>query len=331
MYLASMGHLSMPDLEHWTSAELLARFHSGEESAAEQIFHRYAERLVLLARSRLSSRLAGKTDPEDVALSAWRSFFVGAKQGQFTLNAPGDLWRLLVSITLHKLYRQARHHAAARRSIGREQSLHQTAEELLSFANQDPSAEEALALAEEVEAIMAKLDVAGRRVLELRLQGEQIAAIAQLTRRSERTVRRILAQIRGLVAARFGRESPLARESVEEVHAPLPSVESSRGPDKLPPHVAKNARAHLDSHDYLLQKMLGAGRFGKVYRAYQRSVDRTVAIKYLRKSYFEQPGGPGPISGGSPHTFPAKPPVDCGTPWPGKNSRWKLFHCDGLD
>jgi RNA polymerase sigma factor (sigma-70 family) len=277
----------MPASEHWTSEELLARFCRGEESAADQLFHRYAERLILLTRARLSSRLAGKADPEDVAMSAWRSFFVGARRGQFTLNEPGDLWRLLVSITLNKLYRQVRRHGAGKRSIAREQSLDQTPEEMLTPANREPTVEEALALAEEVEAIMANLDPEGRRILELRLQGEQIAAIAQLTRRSERTVRRILAKIRELVAGRFGGELAVGRGQGDENHrveAQLP-----RGQEIVPSPGGDEACARLESHDFLLQRMLGAGRFGKVYRARQRSVDQTVAIKYLRKSYLNNP------------------------------------------
>ncbi len=275
--------------EHWTSAELLARFCGGDESAADTLFHRYAERLILLTRARLSSRLAGKTDPEDVAMSAWRSFFIGARRGKFTLNEPGDLWRLLVSITLHKLYRQARHHAASRRSISREQSLDQTAEEMLTPAKAEPTVEEALALAEEVEAIMANLDAEGRRVLELRLQGEQLAAIAQLTRRSERTVRRILARIRELIAGRFGGEPLVARRPQVETHRSEVETTLPKTFEASPWSGPNEAHAHLESCDYLLQRMLGAGRFGKVYRAQQKSVDRIVAIKYLRKSYLSSP------------------------------------------
>ncbi len=100
-----------PEIEtadHGTSAELLARFQDGDDRAAEEIFERYIDRLTRLARSRLSPKLAHRLDAEDVVMSAWRSFFVAAGAGRFSLKRSGDLWRLLVSITLHKLYRQAR-------------------------------------------------------------------------------------------------------------------------------------------------------------------------------------------------------------------------------
>jgi RNA polymerase sigma factor (sigma-70 family) len=189
---------------HGTSAELLRRYRDGDEDAAEEIFRRYVERLTRLARSRLSPRLAGRTDPEDVVLSAWRSFFVGARAGRFSLRRSGDLWRLLVSITMHKLYHQARRHTAERRGVAVEQSLEQTAAELLPAAGREPTPEEAITLADELEAVLSRLDACGRRVLELRLQGEPLATIAEDTGRSERTVRRLLRQIRGLLAGRLG-------------------------------------------------------------------------------------------------------------------------------
>src|SRR3954452_224173 len=108
----------------WTSLVLLERFRDGDDRAADALFSRYFERLTLLARSRLSLRLAGGTDPEDIVLSVYRSFFVGARAGRFTLSRGGDLWRLLASITKHKLLRETRRQRADRRSVDRESSLH---------------------------------------------------------------------------------------------------------------------------------------------------------------------------------------------------------------
>jgi hypothetical protein len=42
----------------------------------------------------------------------------------------------------------------------------------------------------------------------------------------------------------------------------------------------------LDWSDYVLQKRIGAGRTGHIYRALQRSTGQTVAIKFLRKSFW---------------------------------------------
>src|SRR5690242_9071558 len=89
-------------LEEVASDQLLLRYQQGDEDASREIFERFIARLTALARSRLASRVAKRADPEDIVLSAYRSFFVGARNGKYALQRSGDLWRLLVSITLHK-------------------------------------------------------------------------------------------------------------------------------------------------------------------------------------------------------------------------------------
>jgi DNA-directed RNA polymerase specialized sigma24 family protein len=100
-----------------SSAELLDRYERGDSAAADQLFARYADRLLALARSRLSAKLARRIDADDVVQSTYRSFFARARDGQFTADEPGDLWRLLATIALHKVRRQARRHRA-RPAIG---------------------------------------------------------------------------------------------------------------------------------------------------------------------------------------------------------------------
>ena len=190
-------------LAGWTSLVLLEQYRAGDHRAADALFTRYFERLTALARSRLSPRLACRTDPEDIVLSVYRSFFVGARAGRFTLSRGGDLWRLLAAITKHKLLREARHQRADRRSVDRELPLDQVEEASFLGRQPEPTPEDAAALADELERVLSRLDVFGRRVLELRLQGAQLAEIAADTGRSERTVRRTLGQIRELLDERW--------------------------------------------------------------------------------------------------------------------------------
>jgi RNA polymerase sigma factor (sigma-70 family) len=206
MTLWRTAHRSMAIDEtqpNWTSLVLLERFREGDDLAAEALFSRYFERLTSLARSRLSVRLASRTDPEDIVMSVYRSFFVGARMGRFTLSRGGDLWRLLASITKHKLLRQARHHGAERRSVDVETQLAPDDDGRFPGRPLDPGPEDAVALADELEWVLAQFDPFVRRVLELRLQGAQLAEIARDTARSERTVRRVLGQVRELLAGRL--------------------------------------------------------------------------------------------------------------------------------
>lgn len=187
----------------WTSLVLLERYRDGDDLAADDLFSRYFVRLTSLARSRLSPRLAGRVDPEDIVQSVYRSFFVEAREGRYRLGRGGDLWRLLAAITKHKVLRQVRHQGAARRSVEVELPVDQVDAQRMRVRRLDPTAEDAAELADELERLFSLLDPSGRRVLELRLQGLQISEIAEDTGRSERTVRRSLARIRELMAGRL--------------------------------------------------------------------------------------------------------------------------------
>jgi RNA polymerase sigma factor (sigma-70 family) len=186
-----------------TSLVLFARFRAGDDQAAEALFARYFDRLTLLARSRLAPRLARRTDPEDIVMSVYRSFFVGARSGRFVLGRGGDLWRLLASITRHKLSCEVRHQRADRRSVDAETPFGSPGEAEFAALCHEPTAEEAVAMADELEWAFSRIGALERQVLELRLQGLKLSEIAQDTGRSERTVRRALATVRELLAERL--------------------------------------------------------------------------------------------------------------------------------
>jgi RNA polymerase sigma-70 factor (ECF subfamily) len=133
-------------------------------------------------------------------LSAYRSFFVRARGGQLSLRRSGDLWRLLVAITLNKVRHQVARHRADKRSIRREEEL---LAELYEPRTNHPTPEQALAAAEELEAIMAALPLVKRRILELRLLDYEISEIAADVGRSERTVRRLLTDLQTFLERRL--------------------------------------------------------------------------------------------------------------------------------
>src|SRR5260221_1082457 len=129
------------------SVELLADYRNGDERAATELFRRYVGRLTVLARARMVPRITRRFDAEDVVLSAYRTFFVRARNGQFTLSHSGDLWRLLVGIVLKKLYHQTSRHTAEKRSVAREVPLSTGGDSSSQLWLQDlrsPTAEQAL-------------------------------------------------------------------------------------------------------------------------------------------------------------------------------------------
>ena len=71
--------------------------------AARRLWDRYFTQLARLAHARLRARNRGAADGEDVALSAFESFFRGAAAGRFPrLEDRDDLWKLLTTIAAQK-------------------------------------------------------------------------------------------------------------------------------------------------------------------------------------------------------------------------------------
>ncbi|MDB4786517.1 MAG: sigma-70 family RNA polymerase sigma factor [Planctomycetaceae bacterium] len=199
-----------PDDDENEGAELLDRWKSGDESAAQEIFDQYLMRLTALARTRLSPKMARRVDPEDIVQSAYRSFFRGAADDRYTLEKSGDLWRLLAAIVMNKLHGQVEFHSAQKRSIKVEESMMSGGKDDNSrpMINPEvfvkaPSVTELLGMTEELEQVMTQLPEVHRRILELTLQGHDTSEIAVEIDRSERTVRRGLESARELLAERF--------------------------------------------------------------------------------------------------------------------------------
>src|SRR6516165_8429863 len=93
---------------------------AGQFAAAQDLWNRYFHRLVGLARKKLQGRPRRAADEEDVALSAFDSFFRGAEQGKFPrLQDRDDLWGLLVVITARKALHLVEHEGRQKRGGGR--------------------------------------------------------------------------------------------------------------------------------------------------------------------------------------------------------------------
>jgi RNA polymerase sigma-70 factor (ECF subfamily) len=185
------------------SVWLLEQWRGGRQEAAAELFERYAGRLIGLAQHQLSAKLNARVEASDVVQSAYTTFFLGARDGRYVLERSGDLWRLLVAITLHKLQRQFQYHTAAKRSVHREESLpapdpKDTPEGLLA---REPSPEDATLLVATLDEVLGRLPEGHRQVLELKLQGYSLGEIATATSLSSSTVRRVLRSVKEVLEA----------------------------------------------------------------------------------------------------------------------------------
>ncbi len=178
---------------------LVELWRQGDQNAARAIVDRYVDRLVTLARRRLSQRLASRVDPEDIVQSAFRSFFARAKEGRFVFAEQDDLCKLLVRITLHKTLRQVAFHKAAKRdpSAETEQGEHHQ-ESLLALLDGEPTPEAEVAFLDQLEHFFSQLRPQERQILELRVQGHSNDEIAQKLGIYDRKIRRVIEHVRAV-------------------------------------------------------------------------------------------------------------------------------------
>ena len=96
------------------------RCRDGDSAATAELFRRYSERLCMLAERQIGARLQARVDGDDIVQSVFRTVFRRTAAGEFLIDHSSSLWHLLVTITIHKVQKQAEHHRADRRDMNRE-------------------------------------------------------------------------------------------------------------------------------------------------------------------------------------------------------------------
>jgi RNA polymerase sigma-70 factor, ECF subfamily len=184
---------------------LLTRLRRGDGDAASQLFARYANRVIALARSRMDKQIRQKVDPEDVLQSVFKSFFARYKGGNFELKDWDSLWGLLVVVTLRKCSRKARYFHGAVHDVRKEAGSQPDPDESdleWDFEAKGPTPADEAVLEETLDHVMDQLKDRDRQILELRLQGYTIPEISEKIGRTEYTVsgalKRIRKQLKGM-------------------------------------------------------------------------------------------------------------------------------------
>ena len=182
---------------HW-----IAEFQCGNQRAAQELWQRYFQRLVRLARQKLPVGALRVADEEDVALSAFHSFCRGVEAGRYPQLADrDDLWRLLVVITAHKAIHLVRDARRLKRGGPPAAALEPDAEEaaLSQVIGPEPTPEFAAQVAEEFQRLLDRLDDAGLRTVAVwKMEGYTNEEIAARLDCAPRTVERKLKLIRNL-------------------------------------------------------------------------------------------------------------------------------------
>jgi len=173
-----------------TDRLLVARLKDGDESAATELYRRYASRLHGLADRQMSAGIRRTHEPDDIVQSAFRSLFRGVSSGSYDAPAGNSLWSLLAVIAIHKV----------RRKVSRDRSV--SAGSFVQLEDEPSSSQEIpgtiseqqfeSSLSESIEFLQQH----EREIAGLRVQGFTVEEISERVQRSCRTVERTLQRIR---------------------------------------------------------------------------------------------------------------------------------------
>lgn len=182
-----------------TDSSLLRRLRHGNQDAATQLYLRYADRLRILARAECSPDLAPRVDVDDIVQSVFSSFFRGVGQGFYDVPHGDELWKLFLVIALNKIRAKGAFHRAAKRDVRRT-----AGDEFLDRAGPAGSEADETAytfLKMVIDEAMGELPALQQHMIRLRIEGHEVADIAAQTKRSKRTVERVLQDFRTRLSA----------------------------------------------------------------------------------------------------------------------------------
>jgi RNA polymerase sigma-70 factor (ECF subfamily) len=140
-----------------TFAEFIRRIRGGDAQAAAELRRLF--------------------DSVDISQSVLASFFLRAATGQYELEQPAQLVKLLVGMTRNKVAFQARKQRALRRDNRRQEVLDP---QTCDVAATDPSPSQVIADRELLETFRQRLSAEERQLADLRAQGHDWAEIAAL-------------------------------------------------------------------------------------------------------------------------------------------------------
>lgn len=191
-----------------TVSQWIAQLKTGDAHAAQRLWEAYFQRMVQLARQRLEGAPRRAADEEDVALSAFKSFCLGAQAGRFSKLMDADsLWPLLMAITANKSVdlirennRQKRGGTGKVSSDGTRGPGHESS--LSDLISREPTPEFAAQISDNLQHLLKVLDGTGdpdlRRIAILKMDGYSNQDIAESVGCVRRSVERKLQLIAGL-------------------------------------------------------------------------------------------------------------------------------------
>lgn len=174
----------------------LARVRAGDEDAARELLRRYESKVRLVVRRQLPRLLRSRFDSQDFLQSVWGSFFRRMRAGPSELESPANLVAFLARAARNKVIDEYRRASSRKQDVRREESI---ADGPRAGEFPDGSTETAAEVAQAREAFVrlrALLPEDRHPILELKAGGLNSREIGARLGVSERTVRRVIEDLR---------------------------------------------------------------------------------------------------------------------------------------
>jgi len=188
-----------------TFAEFLRRIRRGDEQAAIELVQRYGSLIRREIRLGIRNRRLNRAfDSVDVCQSVLASFFVRAATGQYDLESPEQMAKLLMSMARNKLASLARREQRLRRDMRR---IVSTQDEVLEqVVDTEGSPSEIVLQRELIDRMRSELTDDERRIADLRVEGMDWNEVAERLGGSAQARRMQLARGIERAAERLGLE-----------------------------------------------------------------------------------------------------------------------------
>jgi RNA polymerase sigma-70 factor (ECF subfamily) len=163
-------------LETSTFNSFILRIRAGDEGAARELVRRFEGVIRREVRLRLEDRRMLRVfDSMDISQSVLNSFFARAGSGQFELETPEQLVKLLIGMTRNKLAFQVRRQRARRRDS--RLNAHTRVDDM-QVVSKTPGPSELAANHDLFNTVRCRLDEEERQIVDLRAQGWEWSEIA---------------------------------------------------------------------------------------------------------------------------------------------------------
>jgi RNA polymerase sigma-70 factor (ECF subfamily) len=185
---------------------LMARIREGDAAAAEELVRTYEPDLRRAIRVRLTdARLRRLVDSIDICQSVLAGFFVRTAAGQYDIQTPEELIKLLVTMARNRVIDWARRSQADRRDGRRDVSIDGDSHPM-EFASPQSGPVSVLVNRELLEQVRSRLAPEELKLMEQRAEGLDWNAIACQTGEQVNAVRMRLTRALDRVAGELGLE-----------------------------------------------------------------------------------------------------------------------------